>query len=394
MKHLKAIDGLRAWCAWWVVCQHTLQISGIAVLYNNPVVRFLTMGGLAVLVFVTISGFVITNMMVSRKEPFPRYLLRRFLRIYPLYIVAVTAALILRTGYFLTVVTSPWAAPSAAQHFLFEQENIGFHIALHIFLIHGAVPESALASSVSAILAPAWSLSLEWQFYLVAPALLFFVFRKGAASHVATCLLCITAMLGAYLYHPAENWIYPAFLPLTIGFFFLGIASRMAFEPIKRRWLVLPLLVVIINLMLYARAYAGGHLIVVAIPVALWLVAVLYCRRASIPGESGLPWRLVGAALAKPIPVALGLWSYSTYLLHVPVFVAALWLYRETGLPLTPHASFAVLVFAALALVPLSWLSYRFIEQKTMRASLRWIDAWLARRTQGRDRLMRRGDAT
>jgi peptidoglycan/LPS O-acetylase OafA/YrhL len=394
VNHLKAIDGLRAWCAWWVICQHVLQISGMAGIYVNPVVRFLTMGGLAVMVFVTISGFVIANMIVAKHEPFTRYLLRRFLRIYPLYIVAIIAALFLRPGYLTTVAATRWADPSAAQHFAAEQGQLGIHTLIHLFLMQGAVPNSVLASAVSAILAPAWSLSLEWQFYLIAPGLMLLLFRKGLASHVAVCAVGLTAVLGVYLLNPAEQWIYPAFLPLAIGFFFLGIASRMAFAPISRGWLAFPLLIAAVNLFLYSDAYTGGHLLVAAIPVGMWAVTILYCRKASQDELPGFVWRIIGLALAGRVPVALGLWSYSSYLLHMPLFVAALWLYQKTGLRVTQYSSFVVMLLAAIALVPLSWFSYRYLEQKTMRATLRWVDARQARRSRTGLKLGANGDIT
>lgn len=58
--------------------------------------------------------------------------------------------------YFTGMVESWWA-------------NIHWNIPLHLLMLHGVVPEVLVARAPGAFLAPAWSVSLEWQFYLVAP---------------------------------------------------------------------------------------------------------------------------------------------------------------------------------------------------------------------------------
>jgi peptidoglycan/LPS O-acetylase OafA/YrhL len=48
----------------------------------------------------------------------------------------------------------------------------------HLFMMHGAVPNDVLPHSEYAFNMPAWSISLEWQFYLVAPLFIFVLLKQ------------------------------------------------------------------------------------------------------------------------------------------------------------------------------------------------------------------------
>ena len=93
MKKFAAIEGLRGWLAWTVVLCHFAPITNM----EKGLGRHLVWAGLyAVLVFIIISGFVITHLVTERSEPYRDYLLRRFMRIFPLF--AVTCVI----GFFTT----------------------------------------------------------------------------------------------------------------------------------------------------------------------------------------------------------------------------------------------------------------------------------------------------
>lgn len=371
MKHFGAIDGLRAWMAWWVVCQHVLQLSGMDLLFPGPAVRILTMGGLAVAVFVIISGFVIAHLCLSRDDPYGPYMARRALRLYPLYLVALAAALALRPVYFAVISSAPWIDPGNAAAVLQERHNLPTHLFLHLTLLHGVVPNAILDNSYAAILAPAWSLSLEWQFYLLAPALVATVAGRNRRGWLLVAALTL-AMVGAYGAHPEEQWGYPAFLPLAIGFFMIGIATRlfMAEMPFRQLWPALA--VAALNIVLYCRSYTGGHLLVALTPIAIWGLFVLLCFDHPRLPRLGR-WRFARKLFDAPPIVALGQWSYSTYLLHVPLFVFTLGVARSLGMPVQQSAYFWCLLGGCILLVPLSWLSYTWIERGLMNLGTRYF---------------------
>jgi peptidoglycan/LPS O-acetylase OafA/YrhL len=389
MTHIRTIDGLRAWMAWWVVCQHLLQISGVAQSSQDIVMRFLTMGGLAVMVFAIISGFVITNLLIVKQEHYVAYITRRFLRIYPLYVVALLLALLLRGPYYDFVAQSPWASPGTAARFASEQAAMPIHIALHALLLQGVVPNSVLAFAPMAILGPAWSLSLEWQYYLIAPAITTTFLRRGLAAQAITCIGWSLAMTGTYAAGAILQWEYPAFLPLVIGFFLLGSVTRLYFEPIDRRRLILPAIVAAANLLLYAHAYCGGHIEIALLPIGFWSVAIVVGLYKGGSGMIAKLMRVVGALLGSRRMAKLGLWSYSTYLLHIPMFVAVLWIAHAVGAPATVPVRFATLVAACFPLLGLSCLSYVFVEKKAMQWGLSKLPGDFGQLSR-----YRKGDAT
>lgn len=78
-----ALSFLRLFFALLVVVSHAYPLGGFG---TEPVIFGMSLGGLAVAGFFTISGFLITNSRVN--QPTKVYFLRRTLRIYPGYIVA------------------------------------------------------------------------------------------------------------------------------------------------------------------------------------------------------------------------------------------------------------------------------------------------------------------
>src|SRR5688572_28994913 len=77
-----AIEGLRAWLAMAVVASHLIQLSGLY-LRNRPGALLYAGGSVAVLVFVIVSGFVITHLVLGKREPYKVYVGRRFFRLFP-----------------------------------------------------------------------------------------------------------------------------------------------------------------------------------------------------------------------------------------------------------------------------------------------------------------------
>jgi hypothetical protein len=90
MNRFAAIEGLRGWLAWTVVIGHIALVSHVkGIRFFAPAAEY------AVLAFVVISGFVITHLILERRELL-RGLHLPTLRIFPLF--AVTCII----GYFTT----------------------------------------------------------------------------------------------------------------------------------------------------------------------------------------------------------------------------------------------------------------------------------------------------
>ena len=92
MRRFDELEGLRGWLAWIVVGWHLVLACDL----KSRFLLFQPAAGaasVAVDVFIILSGFVITHLMLDKHESYAPYLLRRALRLYPNYIVALALGL-------------------------------------------------------------------------------------------------------------------------------------------------------------------------------------------------------------------------------------------------------------------------------------------------------------
>ncbi len=104
-----------------------------------------------------------------------------------------------------------------------ERAHPAAHLLAHLSLLNGLFPTNVLRDSSVTFLPPAWSISVEWQYYLLAPLIV-----RLACS--APGILGLTAV--AWLGHRfARGWENPllAFVPPLLPFFLIGVASYHAF---------------------------------------------------------------------------------------------------------------------------------------------------------------------
>lgn len=201
MKRFSAIEGLRGWLAWIVVVSHLAQASDVYVHGLGPAA--LRAGQIAVLVFVIISGFVITHLVTERPEPYGRYLLRRFMRIFPAFAVTSIIGFYAIDLYAATQSHVAWANDPNFAHRLAwfiglarsDHEFFWRHAFAHLAMLHGAISSTLLPFAPFAFNPPAWSISLEWQFYLLAPFAIMIARQPRIAVWVA---LAIAVFEGAY----------------------------------------------------------------------------------------------------------------------------------------------------------------------------------------------------
>ena len=189
MMKFPGLDGLRGWLAWVVVLDHIAFFTGLGAPWISRDEAQLA-GAVAVMIFIILSGFVITHLVIEKAEPYGLYLARRALRIYPVYLVALFMGIGATFLTFKTFLTPDGALDPAAMSIIQYPETgvLMFdraaayssayfaHLALHLTMLHGAISQAFLPHSQLMFLSPAWSLSLEWQFYLVAP----FIVRAAA----------------------------------------------------------------------------------------------------------------------------------------------------------------------------------------------------------------------
>src|ERR1051325_6417390 len=117
MKRLAEFEGLRGFLAWWVVLTHILAYSGISA-SRFTLLKDLWNGAIPVNVFIILSGFVIFYLLSGLQEGYGAFIIRRFFRIYPVFVVCLGLALVLNVGRQAAFAQLPWSGEPQMQKYL------------------------------------------------------------------------------------------------------------------------------------------------------------------------------------------------------------------------------------------------------------------------------------
>lgn len=359
MKYVRELEGLRGLMALWVILGHWATTLALPYgflhtkLYNTY----------AVDIFIILSGFAITALLDKKPEAYRLYITRRLLRIFPVYLFFLCLSVLLAQFVLETWQNSPESFMKE-RRIEIAQSSIDYftaHVIAHATALHGLVPPRWLPDTDFAFLSQAWSISLEWQFYLIAPLLIAWLrqpltMRRGLAAILVAMALALLAkvmpagFIGAGLYE----------FVIGIGsFYFLkarfrGVSWARA-VPMGPVWAA-----VIVFCVFMASAQV--------IPYVVWITvmaAVVLKQEESQPNEGTRPGpgpRLAGMLCSRPAQW-FGRMAYSLYLSHMLVIVLALRLLEKLAVR-EPHAhALALFGIVMPATVLVSWLTYRLIEK-------------------------------
>ncbi len=293
-----------------------------------------------------------------------QFIVRRFFRLFPVFIVMFAIAIPLSQLNLWNVThASQYLSPELTESAAFGVvkvaswwENIQWNIPLHLMLLHGAVPDVLVKDAPGAFLIPAWSVSLEWQFYLVAPLAFAWAVSDRPYRRIGVCGFCVVLMLAArYVIPPVE---FGAALPFHVGFFFLGAASYFFYQrraAHQQSDTAFPVACCLVVFLFGLSGRASWSLI----PVGLWIAFL----GLLLEQPSSVSSRLVAPLLTNPVVLYLGRISYSLYLSHILVIIVIQYALL-TWLPeLNRVVHFGVLLVCTIAVtIPLSTVLYRFLE--------------------------------
>jgi peptidoglycan/LPS O-acetylase OafA/YrhL len=212
----QTLDVLRGFLSWVVVWVHAVWFAG----HHGGIAQ--AAGVYAVDGFIVLSGFVITQLLVTKKEPYPVFIFRRFMRLFPVFAACIAIALLLNPFVYGKVQSELIREASETQYFW-------WHVLTHTFLMHGVVPSIWLPQAQWAFVPPGWSISLEFQLYLVAPLALWWVSRSSfnaIALTGASAAVFLPPVIGALndIWSPIG-----AFLPQHFLFFLIGMLAYFLF---------------------------------------------------------------------------------------------------------------------------------------------------------------------
>ena len=330
------IEGLRALAVVLVILYH----------YDVPGI---TGGFIGVDVFFVISGFVITQLLQRAFEKgtfrFRDFYARRIRRLVPLFLLVSTVTFLMISPFYI-----------GDAYYIFAKSWLSSLVGLSNIYYFQELSQYFAPETRSLSLLHTWSLAVEEQFYLVWPLALYLAYRfgKGRDGHWPFRIILVgTFALSVYLAsaYPAAAYY---LLPARLFEFMLGTG------------------VALFSRQLPALGRGSAELLAALGVAMICATAVLLTKHDHFPGYNAL-WPTLGTALviyaglhqtgtvtarllSLPVMVFLGGISYSLYLWHWPP--VALLHYQLIELTWSNR----LLLMAAVVL--LSWLSYRFVENR------------------------------
>lgn len=362
IRYLPQVDHLRALAAVWVVLYHGVFVIGPALHPSrpmgmlhatptpNPLRALLAEGHTAVALFMVLSGFILTVGSFGRAISYRDFILNRVLRIYPLYVAVL-----------LFVLSDDRVTTSVAG-------LVAMLLPLADFKLDGNWP----------LIAMAWAVSVELQFYLLFPFLLRHLNRapvKTTASVIGTALMF--RVIGLALWVNSRDMAYYHLIG-RIDQFVAGMFAATLFvrwsgrERVFRAVFCLALPAAV--LLIWAFQSLGGGFDSEARWKVLWPTAEGCAWAAVVLGYAGMGQKLP-VPLSKLIAM-IGAMSFSIYLLHrvlLDAFAQRPW----AQIRLTDQPELDALLTTALLVLPLtlavSAVTYRVIEEPFLNLRRRYV---------------------
>jgi peptidoglycan/LPS O-acetylase OafA/YrhL len=298
------------------------------------------LGGYAVYVFFVLSGFWVQQMWTDRyartRFPYATYIVSRVWRLAP-----VMALVSLMTVPLLLIIGVP-------QTQVFAADPAALLFSSVLLLGYSWLPYGPVGS--------AWSLDVEMQFYLLAPALAWLSASFGSRPLLVGALVCSLAF---------SQLAQIPVLPKYILFFSLGmVAARSRWRPSRR----------------LAALSGGGFVALVALVlVSPWRDILIVGAHPGPLHAYNLPFNVLLALISIPFAIRttgeasdaddrmMADLSYIVYLLH---WVAMQWFFTIEGTFLR-RLVVAALCFAAVPAA--SWLIWRFVDRPLNRLRAKWV---------------------
>jgi peptidoglycan/LPS O-acetylase OafA/YrhL len=337
--HRTEIDGLRA-------------VAVLAVLFYHFSVPGFGGGFVGVDIFFVISGYLIGGILwreLSERGTISlsAFYIRRIKRLAPAFIVVAFTTLV--AGYFVLLP--------------FEFRELGKSLIAATFYlsnVHFFREEGYFAGAADQkILLHTWSLSVEEQFYILIPALMFLLARYRAVLLAVLCLIFIASLAMCIVVTPISNTAAFYLFPFRAWAMLAGVLLAIYRYEGGRKWQYTP-----------AISWAGLAILVASIafikpgPSFPGVQAVWPTLGALLILANGRNDNSVNRVLSSRAAIFFGLISYSLYLWHWPVLtLSRYYLDGRAGTPIETNAC----LFLVIAL---AWASWRFVEQpfRTMHA--------------------------
>ncbi|WP_018434543.1 acyltransferase family protein [Paraburkholderia atlantica] len=363
------IDAMRGFAALLVAYFHCRQIVWVGMqafhqsvghsLSPNSLAAYLTFpiawGSAGVPMFFVISGYCIHRGGALRLAGNPGYRLdagnfwlRRFARIYPVLLAALVLTFALDS---LSLQLPP------VSH---KIRDIGWQpFLVNLFSLQGVAGKTYGSNGAL------WTLSLEVQFYAIYPLL--FALRRRIGMNALLALVAVINVASAYGLERHDLQFFTSYwFSWTLGAWIADVRARSARE--ARASALLYVLAAVLIAAGCAAFHFGqyGAFQIWALGFACYLYKALDARHVPRRETGGVRALLrSGSDAVARLLSHVGDFSFSLYLIHLPIFVLlSAWLFRSS-LQMSIWPSFGYMLVA----VPAAYVFYRLVEMPAMKWS-------------------------
>lgn len=297
----------------------------------------------AVPLFFLISGYCIhlSNIKYLKADktlPIKQYFKRRFLRLYPAYIIAVVFSIV------VTLITHTLPQPTWQDVFV------------HIFLLQGLT--TAYFNGINVVL---WTITIELLLYIIYP-LFYFIRVKFSLIHATLFALLISCasiiyFTGPTISSPEYYFVLNIWFAWCCGAYIADKQNVGANDLDKPIYKVLYAFIFIAFCWITFSQIDNNSLISYQLKILIWLGPLVIL----INNEKWFKQRQ--QSLLLKVLTAIGLSSYSLYLFHVPLIYIRIFL-SDKYLPLNLHFIGVITGFFIIPLI--TWFCYLYIEKTFM----------------------------
>ena len=353
------LESIRGVMAWWVVFGHLYSCFRPAMGHVPALIdKVLLATAIPVDIFICLSGFFIAMALSGKSNGYRSYIIRRAFRIIPIYLLAIALAALLFNERMSVRMDLPWNTPAQAaaveQYWASIAGNITAYLLPCLVLLQGVIPDQWLPHAGDAFLAPAWSLTLEWQFYLIAPVLVA-AFAFGRAKELLVTVAVLAFLLLAY---SGLAFSYGSFILIKLPVFMIGMLTHDLFRRDEGEWRNAMLIMgIVVSVGLITRSFASFA------SIALWaIVAIAFKLNGKLnPPLLGRWLALFKMPFRNPVLLRLGGMSYPTYLMHILIIDGVLIVARKCGYLSNDRVGVLILLSIGLT-YGVSWAVHKWLE--------------------------------
>ncbi len=362
--YVPQLDGLRFFAFLFVFFHHLPPL----VSPGTPVLGALfggihDFGWAGVDLFLCLSGFLITRLLLlewkaTGKLRIVSFYVRRSLRIWPLYFTLLILAFMIlpRIGLF----GPRYGDPAYTQMVRLHGWSFPVFLGNWTVALHGYSPSS--------VLNPLWTVSLEEQFYLTWPLIVFVVLRsgRGVLGIAGIMLVASTACrVLTVLLHFQHPFMWAATItrldPLAFGIILASTEGQRLISALSRRT---ALASIVAGVLIFVTAALCGPIEKQRSVAVVQYTATAIASACLLTGA--LRQQVVADFLSHPALRYLGKISYGLYAIHLALISAVHRLVSATQIP-ARFAPAATLLLSLAVVISLGALSYRYLETPFLR---------------------------